>query len=139
MNRRRYRSCSEDETRSIGRELATGLLPGALVCVEGDLGTGKSVLLRASAAALGVDEPMPSPSYTIVYEYLGDVPVLHVDLYRLGSEEEFDFLGLEEAMEESVTLLEWPERAPSLTARASVYVTIRWEEDGECRRIEITR
>lgn len=130
-----YRSCSVEETQRIGRRLAEGLDRGAIVCVEGELGTGKSVLLRATAAALGVDETMPSPSYTIVHEYIGRIPVLHIDLYRLASEEEFGLLGVEEAIEEAVTLVEWPERAPSLAARATVYVTIRWE--GECRSIEI--
>jgi len=137
MNPTQHRSCSEDETRAIGASLARGLAPGAIVCARGELGTGKSVLLRACAAALGVTEPMPSPSYTIVHEYLGDVPVLHVDLYRLSGEDEFELLGIDDAMHTAVTLLEWPERAPELLARATVSVTIRW--DGDCRAIEVVR
>lgn len=135
MEPTRYRSCSEEETQSIGASLAAGLKPGDLVCVQGELGTGKSVLLRSCAAALGVDEPMPSPSYTIVHEYLGTVPVLHVDLYRLSGEEEFELLGIDEAMSVSVTLVEWPERAPGLMDQATVLVVIGWED--ECRVIEI--
>lgn len=131
----RHRSCSEEETRSLGAALAEGLGPGAIVCVQGQLGTGKSVLLRSCAAAMGVDEPMPSPSYTIVHEYRGRYPILHVDLYRLSGEEEFELLGIDEMMSGSVTLVEWPERAPGLAARATVFVTIGWE--GECRIIEV--
>ncbi len=130
-------SCSEDQTRKLGHSLASRLAPGTVLCVAGSLGTGKSVLLRSVARALGVTDPMPSPSYSIVHEYLGRVPVLHVDLYRLSGEEEFDLLGIEEAMAAAVTLVEWPDRAPSLQKRASVSVEFFWTGE-DCRRIVVT-
>ena len=135
----RTRSCSEQETEALGAHIAAGLGIGSIVCVQGDLGTGKSVLLRAVAVALGVEGPIPSPSYNLVYEHEGVFPVLHVDLYRLSGEEEFALLGIEEAMERTVTLIEWPERAPELVARATVRVTIELENEDGCRTITVRR
>ena len=135
----RVRSCSEQETEALGAKIASGLRVGSIVCVRGELGAGKSVLLRAVATALGVEGPIPSPSYNLVYEYVGIHPVLHVDLYRLSGEEEFALLGVEETMEHAITLVEWPERVPALAARASVSVTIAVESEAECRTITVQR
>lgn len=122
---------SPEETALAARRLAPALKPGMIVCLMGDLGAGKSVFARALAGALGVTDPMPSPTFTIVHEYLGSrgLPVLHVDLYRLSGEDEFFYLGIEESMEQAITIVEWPERAPSLLERAHVSVTITVEED----------
>jgi tRNA threonylcarbamoyl adenosine modification protein YjeE len=110
------------------------LTEGVIVCLLGDLGAGKSVLARAIAAALDVTDRMPSPTYTLVEEYSGRVPVLHIDLYRLGNEEEFEMLGIGEEMERSVSLVEWADRAPSLTARADITIRLKTDRsDSDCR------
>lgn len=134
-----HRSGTPEDTTAIGAALAATLKPGDLVCLSGDLGTGKSVMARAIARKLGVSDRMPSPSYTIVEEYQGTVPVLHIDLYRLADEDEFFMLGIESAMAMAVSIVEWPERAPSLLTEATVRVSIAISPSPEARRIEISR
>jgi tRNA threonylcarbamoyladenosine biosynthesis protein TsaE len=133
-----FHPCTPEETAAIGREIAGSLRPGDVVGLRGDLGTGKSVLARAIAGALGVDESMPSPSYTLVEEYTGRYPVLHVDLYRLADEEEFAMLGLDESMEVSVSLIEWIDRAPGIEATAVVAVHLEIDPHNvECRHCSV--
>jgi len=108
--------------------------PGTVVCLHGELGTGKSILARAIARALGVSERMPSPTYTLVEEYQGGVAVLHIDLYRMSEEEEFEMLGIGEEMERSVSLVEWADRAPTLAAAADISIHLRIDPTNtDCR------
>lgn len=103
---------SEAETSRVGFDLAADLEPGDVVLLIGDLGLGKTVLARGIAAGLGVDPAeVHSPTYTLVNQYRGRVPVYHVDLYRIDRESELDELGLEEILGgEGVTIVEWGER-----------------------------
>lgn len=143
----RIETHSEDETEalaaSLAREIrgANGGGPGTVVGLTGDLGAGKSVFVRACAAALGVDERMPSPSYTIVEEYSADgIPVLHIDLYRIDDEDEFAMIGVEERFASSISFIEWIDRAPGVAATADIRVTISIvPEDPTRRTIEIER
>ena len=99
-------------TATLGAAIAGQLAPGDAVLLRGDLGSGKTTLARAVLAALGVDENVPSPTFTLVQAY--DPPrftVSHYDLYRLKRAEEMDELGLEEALEDGAALIEWPDRA----------------------------
>ena len=118
------RTRSPEETETFGRTVASRLVRGSIVCLSGELGVGKSVLARAVARGLGVRDRMPSPSYTVVEEYVGRLPVLHIDLYRIADEAEFSMLGIEEEMDRSVSLVEWPERAPTLLDEAHVIVSM---------------
>ncbi|MFP4152221.1 MAG: tRNA (adenosine(37)-N6)-threonylcarbamoyltransferase complex ATPase subunit type 1 TsaE [Alkalispirochaeta sp.] len=136
---------TEEETKAAAREIVTPLQRGALVGLVGDLGAGKSVFARAAAAALGVTDVMPSPSYTIVEEYtciLSDgteAPLFHIDLYRLSGEDEFEMLGIEEQLSDGIALVEWIDRAPHLMERADVVVTIELvPSDPEARRLTVS-
>ncbi len=114
---------SRNETESLAVELASRFEPGMIVGLSGELGTGKSVFVRAAAAALGVTETMPSPTYTIVEEYTGgSIPILHIDLYRLTNPEEFYMLGLDDILERSVSFVEWIDRVPELAAEADISI-----------------
>lgn len=101
-----------EATARIGALLGACLRPGDIVLLRGALGAGKTSLARAALAALGLRGDAPSPSYALVLEYRPPevtIPLLHVDLYRLGRAEEVDELGLDDA--DGALLVEWPERA----------------------------
>lgn len=99
-------------TASLGAAIAGQLAPGDAVLLRGDLGSGKTTLARAILTALGVDETVPSPTFTLVQAYeTARFPVSHYDLYRLKRSSELDELGLEEALDDGAALIEWPERA----------------------------
>jgi tRNA threonylcarbamoyladenosine biosynthesis protein TsaE len=99
-------------TAALGARIAAMLRPGDLVALAGDLGAGKTTLARAILTALGVDETVPSPTFTLVQTYeTPRLPVSHYDLYRLKSANEMRELGLDEVLEDGAALVEWPERA----------------------------
>jgi tRNA threonylcarbamoyladenosine biosynthesis protein TsaE len=99
------------ETRAIGSQVGELLCPGDVVCLAGPMGAGKTTLAQGIAAGLGVGEPVCSPTFTLIQEYPGRLPLWHVDAYRLrGAAEALD-LGLDEFVRlGGVTLIEWPER-----------------------------
>lgn len=131
---RPIRLCGVQETEQFGRSLAPLMRPGMVVCLHGELGTGKSILARAIARALGVTDRMPSPTFTLVESYRGRVAVLHIDLYRIRDDEEFEMLGITDEMEHAVSLVEWAERAPALAAMADISIHIRLDQaDADCR------
>ncbi len=99
---------STDETLALAGAVGDLLRPGDVVSLAGDLGTGKTVFARGVARALGVTEPVVSPTFTIVREYDGRVPIVHVDVYRLDTFQELHDLGFEEVLrDDAVTLVEW--------------------------------
>jgi tRNA threonylcarbamoyladenosine biosynthesis protein TsaE len=98
---------SAEETRGVGRALGSVLATGDLVLLAGDLGAGKTQLAKGIADALGVAEPVVSPTFTLAREYAGRVRMLHVDVYRLDRAQELIDLGLEEDGDDAVTVIEW--------------------------------
>jgi tRNA threonylcarbamoyladenosine biosynthesis protein TsaE len=128
---------SEAETSEAGRRLAATLTPGSVVLLVGDLGAGKTALVRGLAEGLGVPpEEVSSPTFTLMQEYRGGrVPLIHVDLYRLDDPREIDELGLEELGLDSVLAIEWAEKLPRSIADA---IEVRIEHgDGDVRRLTI--
>ena len=109
-------SADESQTERVGAELARTLAPGTVVALEGDLGAGKTTFARAFLQALGVDEEVPSPTFSLVQIYetgtaaTGPLEVWHFDLYRLSAADEVYELGFEQALDEGLCLIEWPER-----------------------------
>ena len=97
-----------DETRAVARRLAPMLRPGDVVVLSGGLGAGKTLFTGGLAVGLGVDEPVVSPSFVLVRRYdSGFLPVIHADVYRLGSLNEFDDLDVLEMAAEGVLVIEW--------------------------------
>lgn len=122
-------------TARLGEKLAASLAPGDLVLLEGGLGAGKTALARAIIRTLLNDPALevPSPSFSLVQPYEGQgVSILHADLYRLADESEIAELGLFDTLE-AIVLVEWPERAPSLAARASLTVGLAIPAGGNGR------
>ncbi|WP_300529653.1 tRNA (adenosine(37)-N6)-threonylcarbamoyltransferase complex ATPase subunit type 1 TsaE [Maricaulis sp.] len=104
--------CSLDETRDFGRRIAARLGAGDVVFLTGGLGAGKTTLARAIIEALCGVSDAPSPTYTIVqtYETESGTPLWHADLYRIEEEAELEELGLDDAFEDAICLIEWPDR-----------------------------
>jgi tRNA threonylcarbamoyladenosine biosynthesis protein TsaE len=130
----------DDATAALGKRLADALRPGDLVLLDGDLGAGKTALARSIIRTLMADPELdvPSPSFALVQPYDHDgISVMHADLYRLVSEHEIDELGLFDRPE-SIVLIEWPERAPSLAARADLTIRLTIPADGVGRHADIT-
>lgn len=106
---------SADETIALGRRIGGLLTRGSIVALEGPLGAGKTTLVKGIAEGLGITEPITSPTFTIVSEYDGVLPLFHVDLYRVGTPEEIELLGLDELIYgEGVSVVEWSDKAPEL-------------------------
>src|SRR6478752_7840156 len=110
--RREFALPDLDATTRLGAGIAAGLKPGVAIALWGDLGSGKTTLARAILRALGVSEDVPSPTFTLVQSYdTPDLTVRHYDLYRIENANEIAELGIDEAVEDGVALVEWPERA----------------------------
>jgi len=95
------------DTLSAGRRLAGLLRPGDIVLLNGRLGCGKTLFASGVAEGLGIDGPIPSPSFLLVRSYRGFLPLIHADAYRLGTTGEFEDLAIEEQLDESVLIVEW--------------------------------
>jgi tRNA threonylcarbamoyladenosine biosynthesis protein TsaE len=112
--RRRLASPDPATTRAVGAALAAAARPGDLICLRGELGAGKTQLAKGFAAGLGVTATVNSPSFILMAEYEGRLPLFHVDLYRLADAVDALAAGLfDERQAAGVTLVEWPERLGS--------------------------
>ena len=107
---------SARETEALGRQLAALLVPGDVLALHGDLGAGKTHLVRGLCAGLGLDpETVSSPTFTIIQEYDGPVPVFHMDAYRLKHADELLDLGFDDYLAAAgICVIEWPERVANL-------------------------
>jgi tRNA threonylcarbamoyladenosine biosynthesis protein TsaE len=122
-----------------GREFATSLVPPAVVGLSGDLGTGKTTLIRALAGGLGVTEPVTSPTFALVHPYAGaGVTVYHVDGYRLRRPEEALDIGFEDMLAETnaVVLIEWPERFGTALPPLTHHIRLAYVDQPDLRRLE---
>lgn len=127
------RTTSAAETRSVGAAIASCLAPGAAVLLTGDLGSGKTTLAKGIAEGLGVTEPVVSPTFAIVREYEGRVPVAHVDVYRLERLQELHDLGFEEILDGNrVVIVEWADLVMPVFAGSGPRVVVHLRQpDGE--------
>jgi tRNA threonylcarbamoyladenosine biosynthesis protein TsaE len=143
MIERRFKTRSVAGTLAIAERIAETLMPAPrLVILRGDLGAGKTTLVKGIAATLGAADPeeVTSPTFTLVHEYQGSkLRLYHLDLYRLETERELATLGLEEMIEspDALVLVEWGEKFPSVVARATGEVAI--ENLGGDERLFLTR
>ncbi|MGE4454259.1 MAG: tRNA (adenosine(37)-N6)-threonylcarbamoyltransferase complex ATPase subunit type 1 TsaE [Sphaerochaeta sp.] len=116
----------EEETRALGRSIAQGCKPGSVISLRGSLGSGKTVFAKGLAEGLGIEEAIVSPTFTLIQEYEGRLPLYHMDLYRIGGIEEFEMMGGEEFLYgQGVTLIEWSEKIEELLPDSTIFVHIR--------------
>jgi tRNA threonylcarbamoyladenosine biosynthesis protein TsaE len=109
-------SHSPEETLQLGRSLGVSLIPGDIILLNGDLGAGKTHLTQGICYGVGLDESsyISSPTFTLINEYQGKLPIFHIDLYRIDSLEEIYSLGLEEILfNQGITIIEWAEKLRS--------------------------
>lgn len=129
---------SPEETWELAEELANELGPGTVIALHGDLGAGKTCFIQGFAAALGIDEPITSPTYTLIGEYEGRLPFHHLDLYRLSGPEEALGLGLEEYFDANgITAIEWAERAEGILPLDMLHIEIKADAETETRTFRI--
>lgn len=139
---RDYTSHSAEETVELGRQLAAHLQQAHVVLLRGDLGAGKTTLVKGIAegfAAAEADE-VTSPTFTLIHEYRGpEKDVYHIDLYRLERPGELDSLGLEDLMleERSLLLIEWGEKFPRVVKQSDAEIVILRANNGE-RKVKLT-
>ena len=129
----------EDATAALAAQLAAVARPGDVIALQGDLGVGKTSFARAFIRARGGDEVVPSPTFTLVQTY--DLPggtIWHFDLYRLKSAEEAWELGIEEAFDAGISLIEWPERLGVLLPRERLLVALDFMERPGARRATLS-
>jgi tRNA threonylcarbamoyladenosine biosynthesis protein TsaE len=122
-------SASAEQTRRLGEAVASVLGHGDVVALAGDLGAGKTTFVQGAAAALGVIQHVVSPTFTLVREYQGRVPVHHVDVYRLERINDVLDVGFEEMLENGVTFVEWGDAVEALLPASSLMVRLTVPED----------
>lgn len=131
------KTSSAEETRDFGQRLAAVLEAGDVIAVEGDLGAGKTELVKGIAEGLGVTGSVHSPTFVLHHRYRGRLPVEHYDLYRLEGMAWVD-TGLDEPAHDAVTVIEWPERAAVLESWAVTLIRIKQRSEQE-RELSVIR
>jgi tRNA threonylcarbamoyladenosine biosynthesis protein TsaE len=133
---REFTTSSPEETIALGRDLAGMLTPPKLVLLRGDLGAGKTTLVKGIARAFEAasEDDVTSPTFTLIHEYRGPKATLyHIDLYRVETQRDLDTLGLDDLMgENSILLIEWGEKFPRFLRERDIEIAL--ERSGEERR-----
>ena len=120
-------SHSEEETKVLAEKLSPTFRPGDVIVLTGPLGSGKTIFVKGLAKALGHNEDnVNSPSYTLVNEYPGKIPVYHFDLYRMGDESELVEIGWDDYLtREGIMVVEWGEKAGNSLPRKYYWITFK--------------
>jgi tRNA threonylcarbamoyladenosine biosynthesis protein TsaE len=124
-----------EATTAAGAALAPFLRPGDVVSLTGDLGAGKTTLVQGAAGGLGVEEPVLSPTFTLVREYRGSYPVYHLDVYRLDRVQDVIDLGFEEILDlGGVVFIEWGDAIEALLPETHLQIELTMADDRANRR-----
>jgi len=135
-----FHTHSAEETTDLGRQLAAELRPGSVVLLRGDLGAGKTTMVKGIAEGFKAAEAeaVTSPTFTLIHEYRGpEVTLYHIDLYRIDTQRELDTLALDDLMEpNTILLIEWGEKFERFRKERDVEIAIE-QKDGDDRLIKI--
>lgn len=125
MTTMQYESKSPAHTRRIAAGIAKTLSAGAVLAISGDIGAGKTCFVQGLATALGIREPTVSPTFVLIREYSGPIPLFHMDLYRLTGTEEARQAGLEEYFDRNgITAIEWADRIENIFPDHTIHIKI---------------
>jgi len=120
-----------DETTRLGMRIGSMLRKGDVVALQGTLAAGKTTITKGIALGLGITEDVTSPTFTLISEYYGRLPLYHMDVYRLDSTEDFINLGVEELLYgNGVCVVEWSEKVMEELPASSIRIRLESEEDG---------
>lgn len=123
-----FKTCSEDKTKYLAKKLALLLSPGDVITLEGDLGAGKTIFTKGLAKGLGVERIVNSPTFTIVKEYQGKLPLYHMDVYRLENSDED--IGFDEYFEgNGISVVEWAHFINEFLPEKLLNVRIRYTDE----------
>ena len=126
-----FHTNSEQETKELGVRLGRTVPSGTVVSLQGPLGAGKTVIAKGIAEALQINEAIVSPTFTLVQEYVGTMPLHHMDLYRLHGIDDFSGIGGEELLySDGITLIEWSEKIEDILPPGTVRVKIAIGDNG---------
>ncbi|GAB6179601.1 tRNA (adenosine(37)-N6)-threonylcarbamoyltransferase complex ATPase subunit type 1 TsaE [Desulfotomaculum defluvii] len=129
------KTSTPEETKQLGEKLATLLIPGDVICLNGDLGAGKTAFSQGVARGLGVSGAVTSPTFTLINEYEGRLPLYHFDVYRLSGPEDMEDLGYEDYFYgQGVCLIEWAEKVKEVLPRELLNINLFRESNAESVR-----
>jgi len=138
---REFTTKSPEETIALGRKLAARLTPPKLILLRGDLGAGKTTLVKGIAQGLQAasEEDVTSPTFTLIHEYRGPAAIVyHIDLYRIDTQRELDTLAIDDLRDENgILLIEWGEKFTRFQRERDVEITLERMSDTE-RRVAVT-
>ncbi|MBT3192376.1 MAG: tRNA (adenosine(37)-N6)-threonylcarbamoyltransferase complex ATPase subunit type 1 TsaE [Verrucomicrobia bacterium] len=138
MNTQITISDSVESTQALAENITPMLPPGALLALHGDLGSGKTCFVTGIARALGIQDPITSPTFTMINEYMGSRQLCHMDLYRIADPDELFSLGLEDYIDgDGITIMEWAERAGDLLPEDTIHILFEVLDTPDTRRITI--
>ena len=128
----------EEMTKHIGEKLGRLLKPNDVIALNGDLGAGKTLLTKAIAASMGIEEHITSPTFTIVQEYEGKLPLYHFDVYRIADEEEMYYIGFDEYLSrDGVCIIEWANLIKGILPKERLEIELSYAS-GSGRNMKIT-
>lgn len=138
-----YETDSPEETFNLAKELGEKAILGEIICLDGDLGVGKTVFTQGFAAGLGITEPVTSPTFTILEEHTeGRMPLYHFDVYRIADIDEMDEIGYEDCFfGNGVCLIEWAVYIKEIIPKEAIWVKIEKDlkKGFDHRKITITK
>lgn len=141
LTKRLVETKSAAETQALAAKLAAEMPPGTVLCLHGELGAGKTCFVQGLAKALGVRRPVGSPTFTLINEYRGAMPLAHVDLYRVRGPGDAFGLGLEDYLFQfnGIVAIEWAERIAELLPDQCWHVRLGPGADQDSRRVTVER
>lgn len=127
----KFTTTSADETISLGKKIGSLLQKGDIIAMQGTLAAGKTTITKGIAQALGVKDTITSPTFCLISEYEGKMPLYHMDVYRLDGAEDFANLGTEDMLYgEGVSIIEWSEKIMEELPKKTIVLKIEPHEDG---------